>query len=42
MRKVSIVIPAKNEEVTLPRALDDVNKVTPTLAGWSVEVYRGR
>src|SRR5262245_26135230 len=38
MRKVSIVIPAKNEEVTLPRVLDDVNKVTPTLAGWSVEV----
>lgn len=38
MPKVSIVIPAKNEEVTLPMVLDDLNKVVPTLAGWEYEV----
>src|SRR5262245_7230403 len=38
MRKVSIVIPARNEEVTLPMVLQDVKKVLPTLEGWEVEV----
>lgn len=38
MPKVSIVIPAKNEEETLPRVLADLNKVIPTLTGWTAEV----
>ena len=37
MPKVSIIIPAKDEEVTLPAVLADINKVTPTLSGWEVE-----
>jgi glycosyltransferase involved in cell wall biosynthesis len=37
MPKVSIIIPAKDEEVTLPAVLADINKVTPTLTGWEVE-----
>lgn len=38
MPKVSIVIPARNEEETLPMVLADLNKVIPTLAGWTAEV----
>ena len=38
MPKVSIVIPAKNEEVTLPMVLADLEKVIPTLVGWETEV----
>jgi glycosyltransferase involved in cell wall biosynthesis len=38
VRKLSIVIPAKNEEVTLPRVLADLAKVVPTLTGWETEV----
>jgi glycosyltransferase involved in cell wall biosynthesis len=38
MPKVSIIIPAKDEEVTLPAVLADINKVTPTLNGWEVEI----
>lgn len=37
MPKVSIIIPAKDEEVTLPAVLADINKVTPALNGWEVE-----
>jgi len=37
MPKVSIIIPAKDEEVTLPAVLADINKVIPTLNGWEVE-----
>ena len=39
MPTLSIVIPAKNEEVTLPQVLDDLNKVIPTLTGYSVDVF---
>ena len=38
MPKVSIVIPARNEEETLPAVLADLNKVIPTLTGWETEV----
>jgi glycosyltransferase involved in cell wall biosynthesis len=38
MKRVSIVIPAKNEEDTIGRLLDDLNAVTPTLAGYETEV----
>lgn len=38
MATLSIIIPAKNEEVTLPQVLDDLNKVVPTLAGYTVEI----
>jgi glycosyltransferase involved in cell wall biosynthesis len=38
MATLSIIIPARNEEVTLPQVLDDLNKVIPTLAGYEVEV----
>jgi len=38
MATLSIIIPARNEEVTLPQVLDDLNKVVPTLAGYTVEV----
>jgi glycosyltransferase involved in cell wall biosynthesis len=38
MPKVSVVIPARNEEVTLPRVLADLFKVIPSLAGWTTEV----
>ena len=38
MPKVSIVIPARNEEETLPMVLADLNKVIPTLEGWTAEV----
>ena len=39
MATLSIIIPAKNEEVTLPQVLDDLNKVVPTLAGYDVQVF---
>src|SRR5512141_178978 len=38
MPKVSVVIPARNEEVTLPRVLADLYKVIPSLAAWTTEV----
>ncbi|MBW7991037.1 MAG: glycosyltransferase family 2 protein [Planctomycetes bacterium] len=38
MSKISIVIPAKNEEATLGKVLEDLNKVIPTLDGYDVEV----
>lgn len=38
MPSLSIIIPARNEEVTLPTVLDDLNKVIPTLTGYTVEV----
>lgn len=38
MPTVSIVIPARNEEVTLPRVLSDLRAVLPALAGWTSEV----
>ena len=38
MATLSIIIPARNEEVTLPQVLDDLNKVIPTLTGYEVEV----
>lgn len=36
--KLSVVIPARNEEETLPRVLSDLQRVIPTLAGWETEV----
>jgi glycosyltransferase involved in cell wall biosynthesis len=38
MTKVSIVIPAKNEEATLGRILDDLYKVIPRLIHYQAEV----
>jgi len=38
MMKLSVVIPAKNEEETLGRVLEDVNRVLPTLVDWQTEV----
>jgi glycosyltransferase involved in cell wall biosynthesis len=38
MIKLSVIIPAKDEEVTLPRVLEDMNKTVPTLDGYDVEV----
>ena len=37
MTALSIVIPARNEEETLPLVLDDLAKVVPTLAAYDVE-----
>jgi glycosyltransferase involved in cell wall biosynthesis len=36
--KLSVVIPAKDEEVTLPRLLEDLNRIIPELHGYTVEV----
>ena len=36
--KLSVVIPAMNEEETLPRVLHDLQAVIPTLTGWDTEV----
>src|SRR5580704_6884780 len=36
--KLSVIIPAKDEEVTLPRVLEDLNQTIPTLTGYTVEV----
>ena len=38
MIKLSVVVPAKDEEETLPRVLEDLNKTIPTLEGYQVEV----
>ena len=38
MKKLSLIIPARNEEETLPMVLTDLNKVIPTLYGYEVEV----
>jgi glycosyltransferase involved in cell wall biosynthesis len=38
MTTVSIIIPAKDEEATLPHLLEDLNRVIPTLEGYQVEV----
>jgi glycosyltransferase involved in cell wall biosynthesis len=38
MTKLTIVIPAKNEEVTLPSVLTDLNNTIPELVGYEVEV----
>ena len=38
MRKISIIIPARNEQETLPRVLEDLYRVIPSLTGWSAEV----
>jgi glycosyltransferase involved in cell wall biosynthesis len=38
MKSLSVIIPARNEEVTLPMVLDDLAAVRPTLAGYDVEV----
>ncbi len=36
--KLSVIIPANNEEVTLPRVLEDLNQTIPALHGFEVEV----
>lgn len=38
MKTLSVIIPARNEEVTLPMVLDDLAAVKPQLAGYDVEV----
>ena len=38
MTKISVIIPAKNEEDTLPKVLDDLYGVIPQLIGYEVEV----
>lgn len=38
MPTLSVVIPARNEEVTLPMVLRDLLGVIPNLVGWQVEV----
>ena len=38
MNKISVVIPAKNEEATLARVLDDLYQTIPRLTGYEVEV----
>ena len=38
MIKVSLIIPAKDEEATLGNVLEDLNKVIPTLDGYEMEV----
>jgi glycosyltransferase involved in cell wall biosynthesis len=38
MKTLSIVIPAKNEEETLGKVLEDLNRMIPTLHGWDIEV----
>lgn len=37
MTKLSVIIPARNEEETLPMVLGDLNAVIPTLHGYEVE-----
>ena len=36
--KISVIIPAKDEESTLGRVLEDLNRTVPALAGYDVEV----
>jgi glycosyltransferase involved in cell wall biosynthesis len=38
MKKLSIIIPAKNEEATLPQLLTDLYETIPQLTGYEVEV----
>ena len=38
MTKVSVIIPAKNEEATLAKVLNDLYKTIRQLAGYEVEV----
>jgi glycosyltransferase involved in cell wall biosynthesis len=38
MTKLSVIIPAKDEEATLGNVLEDLNNVIPTLDGYEVEV----
>ena len=38
MTKLSVIIPAKDEEATLGNLLEDLNQVIPTLDGYEVEV----
>jgi glycosyltransferase involved in cell wall biosynthesis len=38
MIRLSVIIPAKDEEATLGRVLEDMNKTIPTLDGYEVEV----
>ena len=38
MTKVSVIIPAKDEESTLGSVLEDLNTVIPTLDGYEFEV----
>jgi glycosyltransferase involved in cell wall biosynthesis len=38
MTKVSVIIPAKDEEATLGMVLEDLNKTIPTLEGYTFEV----
>jgi glycosyltransferase involved in cell wall biosynthesis len=38
MEKLSVIIPAKDEEATLGRVLEDLNKTIPQLHGFKVEV----
>jgi glycosyltransferase involved in cell wall biosynthesis len=38
MTKLSVIIPAKDEETTLGRVLEDLNKTIPMLHGYEVEV----
>ena len=38
MTKVSVIIPAKDEEATLGRLLEDLNKMIADLRGWEFEV----
>src|SRR4051794_25189736 len=38
MTKISVVIPAKNEEETLPRLLDDLNAVIAALPAYELEL----
>src|ERR1039458_2833082 len=36
--KLSVIIPAKDEEATLPRVLEDLNRTIPSLVGYTIEV----
>lgn len=38
MIRLSVIIPAKDEEATLPALLEDLNRIIPTLEGYAVEV----
>jgi len=38
MIRLSVIVPAKDEEQTLPQLFEDLNRVIPTLDGYDVEV----
>ena len=38
LRKVSVVIPAKNEEMNIGLVLDDLNRTISQISGWEFEV----